>query len=180
MKKLVIFFLTLFFFTSISEKAFAEKVCLRVAFNKKKGTISTTKAIAPTCPKGFTELIDTATLVGPQGPAGKDGINGSNGKIDLSSCRYEGATFAACPEGSMCTNTLQCGGAGTTQGSAVNDYMIHYDWALSNNAAYVTESNPLLTQGAGRYPTGIMISSASETGFGSHTPSIGIVCCLAN
>lgn len=194
MKKILLTLLvTTLSLATVVGSAQADKVCLKVAFNKKTSKVTTSSAVATTCPSGFKELVDTSTFVGPQGAAGANGTNGSsgasgtngtngtNGKLDLASCRYEFVTFASCPEGTVCTHTLQCGGSGTTAGSAQNDYMIHYDWALSNDAAYVTESNPILvTQGSSKYPTGIIVSSTSEDTFGAHTPSVGIACCLPN
>lgn len=56
--------------------AHADKLCLQVTVAKKTGKVSTKKTIAPACPKGFTELVDTASFVGPQGAAGASGARG--------------------------------------------------------------------------------------------------------
>lgn len=187
MKKVLLTLLvTTLSLATVADEAKADKLCLKVAFNKKTSKVTTSSTVATTCPAGFRELVDTSTFVGPQGAAGSNGssgangTNGTNGKVDLASCRNEVVTFASCPAGLVCGSTLQCGGAGTSGGSALRDYMIHFSWSLSN-AAYVSESYPLfVVQGSSRYPTGITVWSRSEDLFGSHIPQIDIVCCLPN
>lgn len=183
-------------FGLVESAAFADKLCLKVAFNKKTQKVKTTSKVGPVCPKGFKELVDTASFVGsqgPQGPVGPQGLSGpqgavgaqgadgAEGKIDLASCRSEVATFEPCAAGSSCSNTLTCGGVGTSAGSRLNDYMIQYGWSLSNQAAYVTAANTVLAVGGTfKYPTGMTLTTASEEGYGPHAPSIGMVCCLPN
>jgi len=83
--------------TGVTYSANADKLCIKLNFNKKTSKVSAAKAVAAVCPKGFTELVDTSTFVGPQGPAGASGsngavgpqgpagTNGANGNINLAS-----------------------------------------------------------------------------------------------
>ena len=196
MKKVLLTLLvTTLSLATVADSAQADKLCLKVAFNKKTSKVTTSSTVATTCPAGFRELVDTSTFVGLQGAAGTNGsngatgaagsngangTNGTNGQLNLASCRNEVVTFASCPAGLVCGSTLQCGGAGTSGGSALRDYMVHFSWSLSN-AAYVSESYPLfVVQGSSRYPTGITVWSRSEETYGAHVPQIDIVCCLPN
>jgi hypothetical protein len=59
---------------------FADKVCVRAALKRGRVTLrSSTIGSNQACPRGTTQLVDTATLTGPQGPAGTNGANGTNG-----------------------------------------------------------------------------------------------------
>ena len=173
-----------------STVAQADILCVRnkTKANKKSGAVALAKsfktvATGSSCPKGFVALVDTQLFKGEKGDTGAtgaQGIPGTNGKVDLGSCRSEVATFSSCPEGSVCSNTFQCGDANTSFSEA-GDYVISYSWELDNGAAYIVGKDTILVgAGPARYPTGVTISSTSEQGFGPHTPSIGMVCCLPN
>ncbi len=134
----------------ISSSASAEKLCLKVVVNKKNGKVTTSRTIAASCPRGFTELVDTSAFVGPQGPAGlrgptgpagangingTDGTNGTNGGFDLTSCRSERVTFPPCEEGNACGYDVACGDDGLTGGSRDKDLMINWSWDATENGA---------------------------------------------
>lgn len=179
----------------------AELLCVKKKAKVKRGSVALSKSVQvvnlSSCPRGFDLLLDTALFKGDKGDPGTpgvpgtpgakgdpgqngdDGINGADGQINLESCRSEFVSFSPCPDGSVCTNTLSCGDANTSNGSEIFDYMIHYNWDLDNDSAYVTEVNPVLTViGSASYPTGLSLSTTSEETFGTHIPSIGIICCL--
>ena len=163
-------------FTSSS---YADKLCLKVLFNKKKQTVSTSSVTAANCPKGFKELVDTSTFVGPQGPAGTNGTNGSNGTngfVPLSQCVFGSTTGVACPDGAVCDTELSCS---SVSGSTSGAYMISWVFDISNKSGYIVRSTNLVPSGS-QYPTGVRISTTSEETFGTHTASLGIVCCPAS
>lgn len=167
------------------DTAEAAKLCLQVSFNKKTGKTTTKRTIAASCPKGYTELVDTATFVGPQGPAGKNGANGANGSngtngtngtngfVPLDSCMYGSTLNSSCAEGAVCRTTLSCG---EVAGASADDLMLSWVFDVSNKSGYVASTTQLVRPGK-NYPSGIEIATTSETGWGSHTPSLAIVCC---
>lgn len=164
-----------------SATAQADKLCLKVAFNKKKGKVTTSSTVAATCPKGFKELIDTATFVGPAGATGATGATGPQGPqgiaglLKLDTCKLEVKTGSSCAEGTVCATTLTCGSPGTN-GSRLNDLML--DWVFTSDTlgAYVSET-VFITPNGKDYPTGIEVGTTSENDLGAHVPSVAIICC---
>jgi len=165
----------------ISE-SYADKLCLKVSFNKAKQKVTTASTVAATCPSGYKELVDTSSFVGPQGATGASGTNGTNGTngsngtngfVPLSQCDFGTITGSSCAEGSVCTTTLSCG---DFTGSSANEYMIAWDFSVSNNGAYLVEALQLVPTGS-EYPSGISIKTTSEDTFGAHIPELTIFCC---
>ena len=162
----------------------ADKLCVRnrVAIRNSrvrlKNVFRTTAS--PNCPSGYSEVVDASVFKGDRGPQGVPGKDGYAGMLNLRSCREENVVFPVCNEGKACPNSVKCGGEGTSNGSEVNDYMIHYNWWVSEDAGYVTEVTPIMVRALddSAYPTGVVVTTASETGMGDHTPYVGIVCCL--
>jgi len=201
-----VFVLAVLIFSAYAVPAYPDVLCVQknVKPSKKTGALNLSNAIrksAATCPKGFTTLLDTAVFQGPQGatgpmgptgatgPAGATGATGAQGPagmVNLDSCVRETAIHADCAEGDVCLTILSCGGAGTSNGSAANDYMIAWDWTNDYAAdftgalgAYLTESGFLYATNKS-YPTGAWIQTTSEDGHGLHRPELGIICCLPN
>lgn len=79
-------FITVAIFAAVfsgATQAFADKVCLK-ATTTKKGTSLARTAVpsSSSCPKGYVEVVDSATLTGPtgaQGPTGPTGPAGAQG-----------------------------------------------------------------------------------------------------
>jgi hypothetical protein len=161
------------------DSAEAAKLCLQVSFNKKTGKTTTKRTIAESCPKGYTELIDTTTFVGPQGPAGSNGtngangINGTNGFVPLDSCKYGSVTGSTCAADTVCQTSLSCA---EVSGASADYLMLSWVSDVQPKAAYIVSST-LLVQPNKVYPSGIEISTTSEDSYGAHVPSLGIVCC---
>jgi hypothetical protein len=63
----------------------ADKLCLKSTLNNKTLKIKNTKVIASTCPRGYTELVDTSIFkgdigdTGPKGAKGDAGVQGAKG-----------------------------------------------------------------------------------------------------
>jgi len=78
--------LPLFILVFAVESASADKLCIRVKYNKKKQRVATSSTIAPQCRRGFVELVDTANFLGPTGavgPAGAAGPAGADGSLRI-------------------------------------------------------------------------------------------------
>jgi photosystem II stability/assembly factor-like uncharacterized protein len=69
---------TIVFFVA-SSGAFADKLCLQTTVNRKNLRATSKSLLAPRCPKGFTELIDTLKLQAPAGAQGAAGPKGDKG-----------------------------------------------------------------------------------------------------
>ncbi len=110
-----------------SGDAYGDKVCISVTVNKKLKTSIRTQ-VAATCPKGFNELVDTATLAGPAGPAGPAGATGS-----------QGPAGAQGPVGSRGLSAFDPLPSGTTVRGVVGG------WGNTANLSFVTESLPAST-----------------------------------
>jgi hypothetical protein len=101
MKK-VLFFALFAYAAMPVVSSYADKVCLQVSVNKKTAKATTRSVTAAVCPKGFTTLLDTATLVvpaGPVGPAGPAGPVGAQGPAGA-----QGARGGAGPSGAFDPN----------------------------------------------------------------------------
>ncbi len=60
--------------------ALADKLCLQTTVNKKNFKATHRSVVAAACPKGYTELADTASFKGATGAPGQ------NGTLDTSKC----------------------------------------------------------------------------------------------
>jgi len=193
MKKFL-FLIAVFCFV-FSNIAAADVLCIKNAAKpNKKGKVILKKVLkteTSTCPKGYTQVLDTSVFTGPQGAKGDKGDTGAtgatgaqgpagaDGKVDLSTCVTETILFGTCNAGNACDLQLACGDANTSNGSEVGDYMIQWGWNSNTNSAYMTRSELLIAAG-GLYPTGASITTTSEDGFVSHSPALSIICCLPN
>jgi hypothetical protein len=80
MKKNLIVFLSGIIFL-VNYEAFAAKLCIKKTQAVKNKSVVLQRAIraATTCPRGYIEVLDTASFQGPAGSNGLDGANGTNG-----------------------------------------------------------------------------------------------------
>jgi|GEM_PF-1442392 len=118
---------------SLSGAAYADKICLKltVAGNKVKQSRLLTPSSSP-CPKGYSEVIDTAQFTGPQGVAGLQGPQGLPGAQGPAG--PQGATGARGPQGptgGVATPVLGAGElmtgvyGGTFYPTAAGQFFIH-------------------------------------------------------
>lgn len=73
--------------------SYADKVCLKATVKGGKVSFTKKSVVSGACAKGFTEIVDTATLRGPTGAAGAAGATGAIGNT--------GATGAAGSDGQI-------------------------------------------------------------------------------
>ena len=71
----IILFLSVFCLTSAN----AEKVCLKGNVRGKAKKVRLSTVVAESCPRGFTELLDSSSLQGPKGDTGATGATGNTG-----------------------------------------------------------------------------------------------------
>lgn len=105
-----------FFFGMVP--ALADKLCLQSTVNRRTFAVTNRRVIAPTCPKGFVELVDTESFRGPAGPAGPAGATGLNGAIgprgpagllNLDACRTEYRKCSHSAGANTCTVNCRVG-----------------------------------------------------------------------
>jgi len=71
--------ITTTFLVSIVQESDAQKLCLKISQNSRTKKISISKVLRATCPRGYSELLNTGTLVGATGPTGATGNTGPAG-----------------------------------------------------------------------------------------------------
>ena len=124
---------------------------------------------------GIQGIQGIAGINGATGAKGDKGDKGDSGILNIASCKTEIKIGELCAEGSVCSTTLTCGNPGTN-GSQDNDLMIGWVFTTDTFGGYVAQSSFIMPIGFD-YPTGIDVATTSETGFGTHRPSIAITCC---
>lgn len=166
------------------EESHAAKLCLKVAVGK-TGKVTTSSTVAVTCPKGFKELIDTASFVGPTGPTGATGPQGDTGAtgskgdtgatgaaglVNIPGCKYKYTESAG--NNVWLTPSVSCD---------AGQFMLSHGWFIYEGSAKTTiaESSLMLndpssTNGGTNYPTGVMYTVGSS---GSFTGAAEIICC---
>lgn len=158
--------------------AHADILCFKksVAVKNEKVNLSTLFKVNPGigCPRGYLPLLNTNIFKGDKGDTGAAGPKGDPGMLNLASCIPEVTVGSVCLEGNVCETQLACGAG---NGSQQNDLMLNYAFDLSNDSAYITRKTLLYVTG-NNYPSGIRIRTTSEEGWGSHVPSLAIICCL--
>jgi hypothetical protein len=80
MKRKVLSLLSITCLFFISSEAYADKVCSRITLRRNRA-VQAIKTVASSvkCPRGYTQVVDTALLTGPAGTTGAQGTTGAAG-----------------------------------------------------------------------------------------------------
>lgn len=116
---LIALLVTSLFMAGAIDSAQAEKLCLKVSFNKKTGKVTTRSTFSATCPRGYNELADSASFVGSAGAAGATGATGAIGASGATGMQgATGATgasaFSTIPSGTTVRGVIGGGGNSNT------------------------------------------------------------------